>query len=366
MSSFVVIGGGLLGAATAHRLSSAGADVTIVEAAEPGSGTSGRTFAWLNAQEKSPAHYFDLNRAGMRAYAAIRDELGDDSWYHPGGDLAIGVGPAAAGAADRAARHEALGYAVRTVDPGELEDLEPNIRLDTALDHAIFLYPEEAWVEADVLARRLVDAAVGLGARLLTGDAVVAFDRSPQRIEGVRLRSGARLTADQVLLAAGPDSERIAALAGVRLPTSPTPGLLAITTPTAATVGRVIHAGQLSLRPEPGGRIMLASRSIDGQLDREASTVALDGPECSALLDLARRLLPGLADTRIGEVRIGRRSVAEDGLPVAGPAPDVAGLYLLVSHSGVTLTPLLGRLVAGELLDGANELLEPYRPDRFA
>ena len=42
------------------------------------------------------------------------------------------------------------------------------------------------------------------------------------------------------------------------------------------------------------------------------------------------------------------------------------GFYVVVSHSGVTLGPLWGRIVAAELLEGAvDPRLAPYRPARF-
>jgi glycine/D-amino acid oxidase-like deaminating enzyme len=56
-----------------------------------------------------------------------------------------------------------------------------------------------------------------------------------------------------------------------------------------------------------------------------------------------------------------------DRLPIVGPLPWLDSLYLAVSHSGVTLAPVLGRLVARELADGAPDgLLAPFRPGRFA
>lgn len=83
------------------------------------------------------------------------------------------------------------------------------------------------------------------------------------------------------------------------------------------------------------------------------------------LLARARRLLPDLGEARLETARIGLRSVAVDGLPVAGVAPAVENLYLLVSHSGATLAPILGELAAAELLGERSEALEPYRPARF-
>jgi glycine/D-amino acid oxidase-like deaminating enzyme len=56
-----------------------------------------------------------------------------------------------------------------------------------------------------------------------------------------------------------------------------------------------------------------------------------------------------------------------DERPMVGARPGVDGLYVVVSHSGVTLGPLWGRIAAAEILDGAlDPRLLPYRPGRFA
>jgi glycine/D-amino acid oxidase-like deaminating enzyme len=55
-----------------------------------------------------------------------------------------------------------------------------------------------------------------------------------------------------------------------------------------------------------------------------------------------------------------------DERPMVGGIPGLEGFYLAVSHSGVTLGPLWGRVVAAELLAGAlDSRLAPYRPARF-
>ena len=54
-------------------------------------------------------------------------------------------------------------------------------------------------------------------------------------------------------------------------------------------------------------------------------------------------------------------------LKVPGALPGLDGFYVVVSHSGVTLGPLWGRVAAAEILEGAlDPRLGPYRPDRFA
>jgi glycine/D-amino acid oxidase-like deaminating enzyme len=111
---------------------------------------------------------------------------------------------------------------------------------------------------------------------------------------------------------------------------------------------------------------MLSSRQVDSTLDPAIREIATDAAPCQEVLARARQVLPGLGEARLETVRIGIRSVAADGMPVVGIAPNVDNLYLLVSHSGVTLAPVLGRLVAEELLGGPQDRLDPYRPARFA
>lgn len=49
-----------------------------------------------------------------------------------------------------------------------------------------------------------------------------------------------------------------------------------------------------------------------------------------------------------------------------GPAGTYANLYIVVTHSGVTLASILGELVTREILDSVSvEMLEPYRLSRF-
>src|ERR671917_1582153 len=81
-----VIGAGIVGSSIAHRLSEDGAEVVLLDGAEPGSGTTSTSFAWVNANNKLPREYFELNLAGMREHGRLRDEIGGD-WLHTSGNL---------------------------------------------------------------------------------------------------------------------------------------------------------------------------------------------------------------------------------------------------------------------------------------
>src|SRR5215203_7151818 len=81
-----VVGAGIVGASVAYHLSKSGAEVVLIDRAEPGSGTTSTSFAWVNANNKLPREYFELNLAGMREHERLRDEIGG-GWLHSTGNL---------------------------------------------------------------------------------------------------------------------------------------------------------------------------------------------------------------------------------------------------------------------------------------
>ena len=56
-----------------------------------------------------------------------------------------------------------------------------------------------------------------------------------------------------------------------------------------------------------------------------------------------------------------------DGYPIMGFANEAPNMYIALTHSGVTLAPLLSQLAMLEICDGAtvDSVLAPYRLDRF-
>jgi len=87
------------------------------------------------------------------------------------------------------------------------------------------------------------------------------------------------------------------------------------------------------------------------------------------VLDEALRVAPGLASAEIREIRVGLRPLSADGLPVLGPVPGIAGVFLVTGHgpSGLTLGPYSAKLVAGQLLGTAPASnLTPFSVERFA
>jgi glycine/D-amino acid oxidase-like deaminating enzyme len=66
-------------------------------------------------------------------------------------------------------------------------------------------------------------------------------------------------------------------------------------------------------------------------------------------------------------VTLGHRVLPKDGHSIIGPSRTFPNVYVVATHSGMTLAPIFGQLAAAEVLDGVKvDLLEAFRPDRFA
>ncbi|MQY13638.1 hypothetical protein SRB5_37880 [Streptomyces sp. RB5] len=350
-----VIGAGILGACVGWNLARRGAGVVFLDAGRPGEGVTDWSFAWVNASNKTVRRsYFDLNVAGMAAYRALAEAVGPDGWWYPDGHLRWAGDPDAE--AKLLGTGELLvrwGYRVEEFTGAEVRRrLEPAVAVPDGA--RVLYYPDEAWVHGRRLVGRLVESAAGAEHR---------WDTAVDGIDGrtLTLSDGTRLTADAIVNAAGPHASRIAALVARGLPMRREPGLVTRLTCTRVPVNRALHAPRIEIRPDGDASVALHSREIDARLDREDPA---DLPR--HLHELARAVVPPLADARITGSRTSNRPIPSDGFPSVGAMPTVPGYYEAVTHSGITLGPVLGRLLAEEILDGTRaDLLGDFRPERF-
>ena len=366
----IVVGAGVVGTCVALRLAEAGAEVHLLDAASPGAGTTGTSFAWIDASHPALDGYLELNVAGVRAWREVAEELDHPSWLALTGTLTWESDPGRA--ADLMARVQKLnedGFQARALDPAQVADLEPDLVLN-GISGAVAYYPEESYLHprpalADLLAR-----ATAAGVRLRNGARVVDFALRGDAVGGVELASGERLEADVVVTCVGRFTEELAGAAGVHVPmTAPEPagspavGLLVLTTPIVSRLRRVVVADGLMIRPDGGGRLLLHGDEQDARVRVDTPMMPPPG-EAQELVDLASRRLRGTETAAVESARIGIRALPADHLPVVGQARE--GLYVVTTHSGVTLAPALGRLVTAELLEGEQiDALARFRPARF-
>jgi glycine/D-amino acid oxidase-like deaminating enzyme len=358
----VVIGAGVYGAAVTASLVRRGAAVTVVDAGAPAGGTSGATFSWLNSCGKQPRNYHDLNVAGMEAHRKLAADVPHCDWLHGGGNLEWAEDDAererlrkkVAGVLD-------YGYEARWLSHAEVVRLEPDIDPGRLPEDEIAYFPQEAWIEPTRLIAHLLSTA---GAELVRYDAVTGLDMTAGT---VRLASGRQLSADAVVNCAGPRAADVAKLAGLDLPMRNTRGVLVYTSPVAVSVSRVIHAPQVHLRPDGGGRLLLHTREADSAAHVSSTgETSVDQSVVDNMLVAGRTLYPGIRGATVESVRVGERPIPGDGLPVLGRVARVPNFHFAVSHSGATLSVHVGDLVAAEALgEDQSDVLAPFRFERF-
>ena len=367
MRQCVVIGAGVLGASVAAGLAEAGVRVTLLEADQPGHGTSRWSFAWVNSNDKGPRPYHELNHAGLRAWAELAPDLDGETWYRPAGNLEL-----AADAPELAARVRRLtewGYPARLIDAAEASQLEPSL-LDPAPGVTAGWFPGEAYLLTEPLIRRLVARVTSRGGTVLTGDQGRVTSLAPGQ---VRTAAGHVLETDEIVCCAGRWTPGLAALAGAPgavplvgwdTPGSPAPELVVRVGPvTTDAPARVVHAPDVYLRPHGAGLLHLEAPDMPVDLHTpQAEQRSL----ADQLLQRARRTVRGLDDAHVVAYRVCVRPLPADGQSIVGRLPGAEWLYVAVTHSGVTLAAHLSRLIAAELAPGVPSAeLASYRPGRF-
>ena len=356
-----IIGAGIVGSSVAHRLSEGGAEVVLIDGAEPGSGTTSTSFAWVNANNKLPRDYFELNVAGMGEHERLRDEIGG-GWLHSSGNLIWAADEERENLEKRVERLRSWSYAAEMIPASTVsKELEPEATFpDPELQIAHF--PDESWTDAPALARMLVQAAGRNGAHKNFGNAVRGIEVEDGGVT-LQLEDG-EVHADAVVNATGAKAASVAEMVGRELLLDVFPGLLVRVAVPGEPLRHLLHTPRINVRPDGPGYVLLHHDSVDERLTDDFA--GIEDPLCAELLERARLVLPALEEAEIVEARFGLRPVPADGHSCVGALPEISGYYEAVTHSGVTLGPLIGRLLAREILTGeVDPLIAPFRPDRF-
>lgn len=324
----IVVGGGVIGLASALRAQQRGLRVCVLERAEPGSGAS-RVAAGVLAPDPETPGFTALARASAELWPAFADELGDVG-YTRCGSLVL--------AFDRDELEDDWldGDTCRALEPGISSECVGGLMLDA---------------DAQVDPRRVVAAL-----RDRVQDVVAGADVVGIAPDGVELADGSTVNADRVVLAAGAwTARRLAPL----LPVRPVKGqTLRLHGPLPAT--RIIRSEHVYIVPRASGETVLGATVEEAGYDETPTDEATD-----ILLRQAIRAVPAVADLELVEAVAGLRPGTPDDGPLIG---EWEGYLVATGHfrNGILLAPMTAEAVAAFLTgDEPPPEVGPFDPNRF-
>ncbi|WP_031071869.1 glycine oxidase ThiO [Streptomyces sp. NRRL WC-3742] len=372
----LVIGGGIIGLAVAWRAAQHGAGRVIVVDPSHGHGAAGVAAGMLapvTEVQYGEEPLLRLNTASNERYAAFAAELteasgGLDTGYRRCGTIAVALdSDDREELRDLHAFHQRLGLDSTWLTGREARKLEP--MLAPGVRGALYA-ADDHQVDPRRLLKALYAACEGANVLLHRAEALELLIEDG-RATGARLSTGESVTADQVVLAAGPRSHRLPGLPEGVLPAiRPVKGqILRLRVPQAyrpflsRNVRAVVRGQHLYVVPREDGELVIGATSEEQGYD---TTVTAGG--VYELLRDAHELVPGITELPLVETAAGLRPGSPDNAPLLGPT-SLPGLVAATGHyrNGVLLTPvtadLLGEYLAtGELPD----LAQPFTPTRFA
>jgi glycine oxidase len=379
-----VVGGGVIGLASAWRLAQRGASVAVVDP-DPGGGASGVAAGMLAPVTEArlgEADQLRLNQASWARWpdfaAEVAAAAGRPVGYREDGTLVVALDADDRAALDEiAARHRAMGLAVEVLRGREARAHEPGLAPGV---RGGMLAADERSVDPAALVASLRVAAEGAGVAMVeaaaeriatSGGDGTAVGSGGGRVTGVNVAGGAgTIAAGTVVLAAGCASASLPGLPeAVRPPVRPVKGQILTLrpppgdTPVTRTIRGLVRGSTIYLVPRDDGRVMAGATVEERGWDRRPTA----GGAYELLRD-ALALVPGLDDAELAAVRTGLRPGSPDDLPLVGPG-GIDGLVVATGHfrNGVLLAPLTAEAVAAAVAgEPVPPEVEPCDPRRFA
>ncbi len=360
-SDVIIIGGGIVGCACAHRLAETGWRVTLVERDTIGSGATAAGMGQIVALDDSPAELV-LTADSQRRWHTLGQANPLIHEYTPCGTVWVASDDEELTlAAAKVSSYHAAGLHAELLDAAALYRHEPNLRpglpggLRIAGDAVVYSSRSAAWLWEQ------------------TGGTLIHDEVTAIQSGGVTLANGRQLRADVVVLATGSRARELVPT----LPIRPKKGHLVITDRypgfihhQVAEMGYAKNAHladvdsvAFNIQPRATGQILIGScRQYD------IHTPEVDPHMLGRMLQRCIDFMPGLATLSTLRVWTGYRAATPDGLPLIGPHPHIPGLWLATGHEGLGITTSLGTAdLLAALLNHTSPAINPspYLPERF-
>ena len=366
-SDVIIIGGGIIGAATAYYLSKRNIKTILVEKNDIASGTSGACDGCIFMQSKKPGRHLELALQSAKLYKNLPDELECDIGYkQSGGMILIESEEQIAAMRQFTQQQQNAGLKV------ELLGIEDALKIERHLSPKLVgttYSPMDAQVDPLSLTFAFAAAAKRLGAQILIGTKVTSIAVTNGKVEGVQTNNG-KIVAEIVINAAGVYAPFIGKMVGVEIPIIPRRGQILVTEPLPPLINSIMlcacyiaakfkvewQEGKvyshltddsrlgvgMVLEQHHASNILIGSTREFVGYDRR---VTIEGMR--AVARHAKNILPILSNVHIIRSFAGLRPYTSDGLPFLGYIDGPEGFLVAAGHEGdgIALAPITGKLM---------------------
>lgn len=341
-----IIGGGIIGCATAQSLALRGADVVVLDRAVPGAEASSAAAGILGGQvelhgREQHVKPFIEARDAWRSWAAqLAGDSGLDVGYRGSGVLHVATNDVErAELACEVAWQTSHGLVATMLDGDVARRVEPALG-PTVVGAAH--YPDDAQVNpVSVLRALLVVLARDARVRIRSGSRVHALAFDGDRCVGVVLDDG-ELRSDATVLAAGSWSSHVGGVPGKVPSVRPVRGQMVELEERTPNLRAVVFGSAGYAVPRGEGRVLCGSTMEHVGFCREVTAGGVQ-----SILANALACVPSLASARFVATWSNFRPYVDAGLPLVGASP-VPGLFLATGHyrNGILLAKATADAVA--------------------
>ncbi|RVU19099.1 NAD(P)/FAD-dependent oxidoreductase [Methylobacterium oryzihabitans] len=364
----IVVGGGLMGAATAFFLRRRGRSVVVLERDRVGQHASGTNFGNVRRQGRFLPQLPLANRA-REIWGRLPELIGEDVEFLPTGHLRLACTPEEVGRMEAYARDcRPYGLDLELMSANALRVRFPYLGREAV---AGSFSPHDGHANPRLAAPAFARAARRLGATIVEGAEVAAIEKAGEDFS-VETADGRRYRAPVVQICAGAWGGQLSARFGEPVPLTPRGPQMGVTEPVPYAVKPVVgvwaegEAG-IYFRQVARGNVVFGG-GVWGEVDMVRRRAALDPVSTLGQLPHLRRAMPAFGQLAVIRTWSGIEGYVADRLPVMGASATTPGLYYAFGFSGhgFQLGPAVGEVMA-ELIDRGRSAvpIDPFGIARF-
>jgi glycine/D-amino acid oxidase-like deaminating enzyme len=414
-TAVAVVGGGIIGAATALELAERGIDVTLIEKGTIAGEQSSRNWGWCRQMGRDRRE-IPLILESLKAWRGINQRIGLETGFRQCGIIYLCETEAELAAREGWYRENArpFGLSSRLIGGEEADRLQPG----STRKWVGALYTEDdGRAEPFMAAPAIALGARNRGAKIVTGCAARGLETQAGHVSAVVTEKG-RIACDTIVLAGGAWSRRFCHNIDVELPQLTVINSVMRTEPIETGLERSCSGGKFAIRKRLDGGYTIAHRHLSVadivpdsfrllfrfipalMVDRKGLRLrlgrrlldearlrrrwkldevspfeqvrVLDPAPVDPILDEAaaslKQYYPAFLNMRIAERWAGAIDATPDAVPVISPVARLPGLYLATGFSGHGFGLGLGAgKLAADIVTGSPPCVDPtpFRLNRY-